>query len=77
MNLPSSSSRPPGRSAAGALANIGLLERELGSIEHRLWKLPVDDPDRRGLEAHKQRLLKALDEEISKQAQRRDGTEPK
>ena len=56
------------RSPTGALVNIGLLERELGSVEHRLWKLAAGDPARSELEVQKRRLLQALDDEVAKQA---------
>ena len=54
------------RSPTGHLVNVGLLERELGSVEYRLSKLPVDATGRAGLEAQKAQLVKAIDKEMDR-----------
>lgn len=54
------------RSPSGLLVNIGLLERELGSVEYRLAKLQAGAATRSELEAQKGQLLKALDVENGK-----------
>ena len=54
------------RSPTGRLVNLGLLERELGSVEYRLSKLAPGAAARAELEAQKQGLLKAIDAELAK-----------
>lgn len=51
------------RSPTGPLVNIGLLERELGSVEYRLLKMAAGDPERPRLEEQKAQLVKAIDRE--------------
>ena len=51
------------RSPTGPLVNIGLLERELGSVEYRLAKLAARAPGRAELEAQKAQLIQAIDRE--------------
>jgi hypothetical protein len=48
------------------LANVALLERELGGIEYQLSKAP-GEAERRALKARKAGLLMALDAEHAKQ----------
>jgi hypothetical protein len=64
-------SRDP-RSPSGLLVNIGLLERELGSVEYRLSKLELGAATRSDLEAQKVQLLKALDVETARLEKARD-----
>jgi hypothetical protein len=59
------------RNVLGELANLGLLERELGSLEYQLLKLPPVASGRAGLEAQKAQLVKALDAEHAKQTKAR------
>ena len=55
------------RAAPAAMANVALLERELGGVEYRLSKsLPADE--RRALALQKAGLLQALDAEHAKRA---------
>ena len=61
---PDQAPRDP-RSPRGLLVNVGLLERELGSVEYRLSKLPAGAA-RTELEGQKAQLLKALDAENAK-----------
>ena len=61
-----------GRKAVGALANVAVLERELGGIVHQLHRLgPAASAERAELEARRDGLLALLDAEQDRPAAQR------
>lgn len=59
------------RNPSGILVNVGLLERELGSVEYRLSRQKAGAARHSELQAQKLQLLKALDIENAKLEQAR------